>query len=340
MGVIRILFISDTHLGFDYPFRPRIKRRRRGIDFFNNFEQALKPAFDGLVDCVVHGGDIFYRSKVPAKLVQMSFEPLQKVADKGIPVYIVPGNHERSAIPYRILAAYPNIFIFDEPSSFVFEKYGIKLALAGFPHERENIRIKFLKILTGTKWNKTNADGYVLCCHQCIEGATVGPSDYTFRYNHDVIKIREIPEKILCVLTGHVHRFQVIQKDLNGKKTTVPVFYPGSIERTSFAEKDEKKGYLILHIEKNATGKTEIQSWKFHELYARPMISAEISADNMNAEQFREWLKLRFKGLPTDSIVKLKIQGNMNKDTIKVLHSESLRSIIPETINMELVFKK
>jgi DNA repair exonuclease SbcCD nuclease subunit len=42
MGLIRILLIADTHLGFDLPFRPCIKRRRRGPDFFANFERALR----------------------------------------------------------------------------------------------------------------------------------------------------------------------------------------------------------------------------------------------------------------------------------------------------------
>ena len=74
---MRVLFLSDTHLGFDMPFRPRIKRRRRGPDFFRNFERALAPARSGEVDCVVHGGDILYRSKVPAELVAMAFEPLK-----------------------------------------------------------------------------------------------------------------------------------------------------------------------------------------------------------------------------------------------------------------------
>ena len=43
MGIIRILLVADSHLGFDLPFRPRIKRRRRGPDFFVNFEWALVP---------------------------------------------------------------------------------------------------------------------------------------------------------------------------------------------------------------------------------------------------------------------------------------------------------
>ena len=40
------LFVSDTHLGFDLPRRPRVERRRRGPDFFENFERALEPAHD------------------------------------------------------------------------------------------------------------------------------------------------------------------------------------------------------------------------------------------------------------------------------------------------------
>ena len=44
MGIIRILFLADTHLGFDLAFRPRIERRRRGPEFFANFERALQPA--------------------------------------------------------------------------------------------------------------------------------------------------------------------------------------------------------------------------------------------------------------------------------------------------------
>jgi hypothetical protein len=41
---MRVLFVSDTHLGIDMPTRPRVTRRRRGEDFFRNFERALAVA--------------------------------------------------------------------------------------------------------------------------------------------------------------------------------------------------------------------------------------------------------------------------------------------------------
>jgi DNA repair exonuclease SbcCD nuclease subunit len=154
MGIVRILFLADTHLGFDFPFRPRIQRRRRGADFFSNFEKALAPALAGEVDCVVHGGDLLYRSKVPPQLVEMAFAPLKRVADNGIPVYLVPGNHERSAIPHRHLAEHPRIHVFDDPRTLIYKKEDFTLALAGFPFKRIAIRRDFLSLLDRTGWRK------------------------------------------------------------------------------------------------------------------------------------------------------------------------------------------
>ena len=105
----RILFLADTHLGFDLPQRPRVERCRRGPDFFRNFDLALRPALQGEVDLVVHGGDLLYRSRVKPWLVEKAVAPLLRVADRGIPVVVVPGNHERSRIPFPLLACHPRI---------------------------------------------------------------------------------------------------------------------------------------------------------------------------------------------------------------------------------------
>ena len=125
---------------------------------------------------MVHGGDLLYRSKVPAGLVEMALSPLQQVAASGIPVFLVPGNHERSAIPYPILTAASNIHIFDYARSFTVEIKGVRVMLAGFPYHRKNIRRNFRSILNQTGWVKQKADLKILCLHHCFEGARVGPS--------------------------------------------------------------------------------------------------------------------------------------------------------------------
>ena len=101
------------------------------MDFFANFERALVPARQGKVDCVVHGGDILYRSKVPAELVAMAFQPLKQLADQGMPIYVVPGNHERSGIPYGLLAHHPKIHLFDQPKTYRLDVNGFRLGMLG-----------------------------------------------------------------------------------------------------------------------------------------------------------------------------------------------------------------
>ena len=331
---IRILFVSDTHLGFDLPFKPRIERRRRGPDFFKNFEIALAPAYNKEVDAVIHGGDLFFRSKIPPHLVQMAFEPLIKVADTGVPVYLVPGNHERSAIPYRILAAHPNIHIFDRPKTYILKIQGTNLALAGFPYVRHNIRTLFPQILAETGWQNTPSSARLLCMHHCVEGAALimGPRLYTFRDNYDVIKLADIPTGFTAVLSGHIHRFQVLTRNLKGNPIPTHIFYPGSIERTSFIEKDEPKGYLTLEILSDG----KLKNWQFHELPARPMTQLELNAGSMKAGEIKLWLQETLKSLHPDSVVQIIIHGRLTSDSLAILNAESLRSLAPPSINLTI----
>ena len=331
---IRILFLADTHLGFDLPFRPRIKRRRRGPEFFANFKRALAPALNHEVDGVLHGGDLLYRSKVPPELVEMAFEPLKQVADRGVPVYLVPGNHERSAIPHNHFAIHPRIHIFDRPRTFQMKIRGKTLALAGFPFIRRNIRSTFANILQQTGWQNIKADGYVLCLHQSVEGARVGPSDYTFRYGPDVIRATDIPRHFAAVLAGHIHRFQVLSRDIRGNPLPVPVLYPGSIERTSFAEMDERKGYLTLNFKSRKAGDCLLERWVFHELPARPMRVLELHAGHINVNELHAWLIHQFDRLPADCVVKIKIHGSVSPQAQSLLSAPSLRSLAPSTMNV------
>lgn len=336
--MIRILFLADTHLGFDYPFHPRIQRRRRGEDFFANFYKALDPAFQGEVDAVVHGGDLFYRSRIPARLVDMAFSPLKRIADSGIPVYIVPGNHERARIPYKILSLHLNIHLFSYPQTFFLEKKGFRLALAGFPYWYDNVRGRFLEILDKTHWKKTKRDcnAHVLCVHHCFEGATVGPSDYTFRYDSDVIRLHDIPAEFTAVLSGHIHRGQVLTRDLQGHAIGTPVLYPGSIERTSLAERDEKKGFLKITIGTRSQNHGPQLRWRFKELPTRPMLKLSLSARGLSPHQFRSLLQTKLAGLAAASVVKLSLEGPVPPDCLPLLRASSLRSLAPPQMNIEL----
>jgi len=126
-----VLFVSDTHIGLDWPTRPRVVRHRRGDDFLQNFERALEPARAGEVDVVVHGGDLLFRSRVPAWVAEMALAPLKRIASFGVPVLLVPGNHERGQIPYPLLAMHDGLHVFDRPRTVMLDAGGVRVAFMG-----------------------------------------------------------------------------------------------------------------------------------------------------------------------------------------------------------------
>lgn len=231
---IRILLIADTHLGL-------------GEEHFSAYARALEHARD--VDLVVHGGDVLYRSRVKPGLVFRAFEPLKRIADGGVPVVVVPGNHERSAIPYPLLAMHPRIHIFDRPRTFQLRVNDTTVAISGFPCERNGIRERFATLLDAC--GAPEADIRLLALHQSVEGAQVGPVNFTFRDGPDVIPRRVIPRRFAAVLAGHIHRHQLLDAG-------APVFYPGATERTSSAEIGETKGCVKLTLDRKG-----VRSWEF-----------------------------------------------------------------------------
>jgi DNA repair exonuclease SbcCD nuclease subunit len=275
-----------------------VVRRRRGDDFFQNFERALEPARTGEVDVVVHGGDLLYRSRVPAWLVETALAPLKRLASSGVPVLLVPGNHERGRIPYPLLALHDGLHVFDRPQSVVLERAGVRVAFIGFPYTND-IRRRFSQMLAAASCKNTAADVRVLCLHQCIEGARCGPGDFTFRWGADVIRIADLPTDVAVTLSGHMHRHQVLRPA--GRP---PVIYAGSVERTSFAEAPETKGFIVLELTGSGLGPFE-----FRPLPARPMVMRTVCFGNTDPKQAHAQLAAAIESTPNDAVVQLRVIG-------------------------------
>jgi DNA repair protein SbcD/Mre11 len=333
-NVVRILLLADTHLGFDLPVNPRVNRRRRGHDFLANYATALEPALSGDIDLVVHGGDVFNRSRPHSSVAWQAFEPLRRVADRGVPVYVVPGNHERGRLPHLRFAQHPGIHVFDQPRTFVVEVRGVRVAVAGFPSERDDVRSRFADLVAGTGHSAVNADVRVLCLHQCVEGATVGPANYTFTTAADVIRASDIPRGFAAVLSGHIHRHQVLTTDLRGRALPAPVLYPGSIERTSIAEADEDKGFMVVEL---ATGNDEANlNWRFQKLPARPLVRHDLQLDGLEASQVESAIRLFVDNAPPDAVVSVRVAGAITEPVSRVLSARFLRALTPATMNLDL----
>lgn len=332
---MRVLFLADTHLGFDDPLRTRVERRRRGPEFFESFRRALGPARRGEVDLVLHGGDMFFRSKVRRDVVQRALEIIAEVTERGVPFVLVPGNHERSATPLPLLWDLHGLHVFRRPDTFTFEIGKRRLAISGFPSERSGVRRSFRGLLAGTGRAGLRADVRLLSLHQAVEGATVGPADYTFRRGGDVIPGRMIPAGFAAVLSGHIHRAQTLTRDLRGRPLAASVIYPGSTERTALAEKDESKGFLILDLEPTTDGCGRLAGQHFVPLPTRPMVDLELAVSGLSPGDLDALLARELGRLDPDSILRLTLDGWPAGQARERLGAAALRRRAPR-MNIEL----
>ncbi|MFX0170677.1 MAG: exonuclease SbcCD subunit D [Candidatus Hodarchaeota archaeon] len=306
---ISFLHIADTHFGVHYALKPKNQLRKAYGDlFFHKAEEALEKALSiHNVDFVLHVGDFFNRSKPPVEVVDRAVRPFIKAAvELDVPIFILPGNHERGKLPLGLLSYYDNIHIFKQPSSFFFKKNGINIKITGFPYIRHESRLKFRKIVKQA-WKNTinhnNQNQYsILMTHQLIEGSCV--EHYTFkRSGHNVVPFDQVILKknflkFNYIACGHVHRFQFLYKNsssniissnehfsvtqdpeenswkfndsISKQQQKGPVVcYSGSLERVSMVERNEPKGYIIGDL--NFSKTNHLALFTFHKLSSIPM---------------------------------------------------------------------
>jgi DNA repair exonuclease SbcCD nuclease subunit len=238
-------------------------------------------------------------------------------------VLLVPGNHERARMPYPLLALHEGLHLFDRPRTVVIEARGVRAAFIGFPYTWE-IRDRFRDVITAATRDAPPADARVLCIHQCVEGATCGPGNFTFRTGADVIRTADLPRDAAVTLSGHIHRHQVLRPP--GRS---PVIYAGSIERTSFAEAPETKGYVVLELTRSGLG-----AFEFRPLPARPMMTRALSFDDIDGAEACARVAAAIESTPADAVVQLRVQGQVPA----TLNAAALRAIAGAR-NVTLAFR-
>jgi DNA repair exonuclease SbcCD nuclease subunit len=212
------------------------------------------------------------------------------------------------------------------------EVRGTTVALSGFPFERRDVRGRFPELLGRCAWQRARAAVRLLCIHQCVEGATVGPGNFTFTSGADVIRGRDIAADFAAVLSGHIHRQQVLTTDLTGRLLAAPVLYPGSLERVSTAEIGEPKGFMVVHI---GAGEGGVR-WEFRPLPARPMIVHEVCVDGLSAGALDAAVLAAIAAAPRDAVLRIRLTGDLSGVDLTLVSASRLRGRAPASMNVEI----
>jgi len=303
--MIKFLHLSDSHLGECMPLYRTPPKNWRGECFVKNYYKALEPALQEKVDFVLHSGDLFDKRHINMDIIGRAMVPLRIIAGKNIPIFIVPGNHEREHIPGGLLLAGDNIHIFSKPLKIEFTIREENVVIVGFPFIRYGARKVFKKILGQTGWKRKKGTTDILLCHQTFEGAKVGRKDFTFRNGENVVSISDIPQGFNYVACGHIHKPQIL-------KTKEPtICYAGSTERVSFREMEEDKGYYVTTIEHG------IIHPKFHKLSCTSMFRAKVSVTGHSGEEIAKLLEEKISNLKPHSVLRFHLEGEMELEVLK-----------------------
>ena len=257
---MRIVATADTHFGFEYG-RTAVAKKE-SIERMNlAFENVLNEAVSKKADLVLHGGDMFNRSSPKKVVIKKAYDIIHKFAENDIPLVAIPGNHDKSVLPESLINHFNNNIYFMNKLTLL----GLsEVAILSFPFEGNSPRNIFKKVAKIAKENP--AQKIIVLCHQLFDGACFGPHNHVFTNKIDTLETEKLPENVLLVITGHIHRSQKLQNSR--------VFYTGSIERTSFMEITEPKGYLLIDIE------DDFHKVQFCETKSIPMEVLEIDIKN------------------------------------------------------------
>jgi DNA repair exonuclease SbcCD nuclease subunit len=198
------------------------------------------------------------------------------------------------------------------------------------------VRRRFAELVEATRWRPGAYDLSLLCIHHCVEGARVGPADFTFRRGGDVIRCADLPSGAAVVLTGHVHRHQTLSFDPAGRPLRTPVIYPGSVERTAFAEMGEQKGFVVLDLERASDpGRWRVRV-DFRPLPTRPMAVRDVRAAGLDRAGLRALVDEAVSSAPPDAVLRLRVQGPVDPGARTALAARRLRALAPGK-NIEVV---
>lgn len=309
-GSLRILHLADTHIGAELPVRPRPGRTYRGDDFIDSYRRVLRLASEHAVDLVVHAGDLFDSPAPSPGAVAAAAGPLLELAAAGVPVVLIPGNHERSAIPSTLLLDHENLHIVRAPCTIALNLRGLRVVVAGLPCIRRQAAARFEDALRQSGWDELRGDVNILAVHQAFESAACGPSSFRFRSGEDVIERDAVPRGFDYVAAGHVHRYQSLAVPAPG---VPPVVYAGSPDRITFAERNEPKGAVLVTL---ADGRFQP---RFIEHRVRSMTACSVDVTGLSRGHVLDAALSALRDCPSGGIAAIRFSGRATASQMRGL---------------------
>lgn len=291
MEAIRLLHFADLHIGIENYGRldPETGVNSRVRDFLDRLDEVVEYALNHEADLVLFAGDA-YKTRDPNPTYQRAFaRRVKRLADAGIPVVLLVGNHDLPSMPQRASSvdifhtlAVPNVYVGrEEDLLHIPTRRGpVQVAVVPFPvrqrllaHEEfrglsleqldEALRRIVTENIQALARQVDPTIPAVLAAHLSVSGATYGSERGVMIGRDTVVLLSALADPVWdYVALGHIHKHQ----SLNGSAYP-PVVYAGSLERIDFGEEREPKGFCWVQLRRGET------TWEFVEVAARRFVT-------------------------------------------------------------------
>jgi DNA repair protein SbcD/Mre11 len=228
----RFLHAADLHLG-----SPFLGLAQKDEEVAARFAKASRSAFEDLVtkaleegvSFVVIAGDVFDGEWKDASIALFLNRQLARLSNRGIPTFLLRGNHDAESLVAKSLTWSETVFEFStrRPETHRIKDLRVALHGRGFPHREvvENYAVDYPAPLAGwfnigvlhTACGRTGHENYAPCT---VADLAARGYDYW--------------------ALGHVHAFEIVSRD--------PwIVYPGNLQGRSIRECGER-GAVIVEV--------------------------------------------------------------------------------------------
>lgn len=300
---INLLHLADIHIGMENYGRldPASGLNSRVVDFLRRLSEVVDAALEREVDVCIFAGDA-YKNQRPNPTFQREFaRRIKRLAGEGVPVILLVGNHDmatadRAASSLEIFGVLdvPGVIVADrEEVHQITCRRGQPLQVATVPYPQrsrllareqfQNMTLEELDLELGRIVGENLADlaaevkerpdiPAVLTAHLSVSEAKQG-SEQSVMIGRDVVVLKSVLADPAWdyVALGHIHKHQ----ELNAGYPP-PIVYPGSLERIDFGEEGERKGFVMVQLEKGQA------QWEFIPVKARPFITIRLDVTGVD----------------------------------------------------------
>ena len=287
---MKIAHFADTHLREYGKFEPDYHLHSRTLDYLESMDIMIDAIIEDDVDLVVFAGDAFHSHNPNQNILYLFAEKISKIT-KHCPVVMIPGNHDMPGPAYKASSIdvlgleIPGLTIANEYKNYTIKTKSGDIQISAFPFPMRqhilsegdlrrskadtwaNYKEKVSQLLQELSGSLDPLFPSILVGHFIVSGASFTARPGMLLDDEVEVNLTELAEGGWdYIALGHLHNHQEVFDD-------PPIVYSGSLDRVSFLDEHQDKGFVLIDILED--GKV---LWEFISVDARTMVTIKIDA--------------------------------------------------------------